>query len=93
MNIVQELPILIPRLCEGVYGDGSNANNQSMLSDEMKTLRLYYESDTPDEDRYSSRPKLRAAYIYHYMVSLLFVNRIRDVKAFLRHIFKYLPLA
>ena len=38
--------------------------------------------------------QLRAAYIYHYMLYgvAAFYNRIRDVRAFLDDLVKYIPL-
>jgi hypothetical protein len=68
MNIVQRLPDLIPRLCENVIGNGSMEDNRAILTDRMNDLRNYYNGDAPDDDLYSSQPRLRAAYIYLYML-------------------------
>ena len=68
MEIVQDLPLLIPRLCERVFGDGSNQNNRRLLTAYMDALRSHYNSDTSDEDPYTTRSQLRAAYIYIYML-------------------------
>jgi hypothetical protein len=95
MDIVEDLPKLIPRLCFNVFRPVSleqNLKNQQ-LQECMNQLSEFYDGSNEEErgeDRLSSDGRLRAAYIYQYMLYGIaaFSNRVWHLRHVLAPAFR-----
>ena len=87
MEVVEELPRLIPQLCYNVLGSASE-RNKDLLQDCMDQLSEFH-AGTRDEERgpdhFNTDGLLRAAYAYQYMLYGIaaFSNRVYQLRGYL----------